>query len=248
MKIAYLDILYDGSDAFEDITEEMKKYVDPERDMIDYRYVTGTDNLEYLSFEALVLPKIIKKIDELRREEYDAVIVGCFFDPAVEAARELFDDIIVIGPGEASILTAAEIGNSFSIITPTLKTMPQTRRCVERVGLTSKLASIRALNIRVADMHRDPGIMEKRMREVIKEALDHDEAEVIILGCTYEAGRYRALQDAFSVPVIDPTIAALFQSHLWNERKRYCGWDVSRKCFYSKPPADETEKYLGFRI
>lgn len=48
----------------------------------------------------------------MRSEEagYDAVIVGCLYDPGVRVARELVD-IPVVGPLEASFQMAANFGD-----------------------------------------------------------------------------------------------------------------------------------------
>ena len=48
MKIAYLDILYDGNDAFEELASELNRHA-PEGVHVDYHFVTGTDNLEYMA-------------------------------------------------------------------------------------------------------------------------------------------------------------------------------------------------------
>ena len=47
MKIAYLDILYDGNDAFEEIATSLNQHA-PESVRVDYHYVTGANNLEYI--------------------------------------------------------------------------------------------------------------------------------------------------------------------------------------------------------
>ena len=247
MKIAYLDIIYDGNDTFEKITDELKKHA-PEGVLIDYHYVTGTDNLEYMVFEALVLPKIISKINDLRKMKYDAVILGCFFDPAIDAAKEVFNDIIIVGPGESSILTAAVLGKTFSLITPRKKTVPKTYETIERVGLTSRLASIKPLEIRVANLQKDHTLLNKCMEKCIEETLTQNQAEVIILACTMETGQYRSLQEKYNIPIIDPTIAALMQALLQYNLKKFCNWTYSKKCFYEMPPINEIQKYLGFTL
>ena len=247
MKIAYLDILYDGTDAFEELVYELRKH-SSEDTVIDYHYVTGADNLEYLAFEAFVIPRILVKIDQLRRLGYDAVIIGCCHDPAVDAAKELFDDIIIVGPLEAALLSASVLGKRISVIAVRDKTAPKTYECVERAGLTPKLASIRTLEIKVMDLQKDHDLLSRRMEEVVEKALTEDKADVIVLGCTMETGQYRALQIKFGVPIIDPSIAALMQAKKEYDCRKFCGWTYSRKYGYERPPREETEKFLGITL
>ena len=247
MRIAYLDIIYDENERFDELVYELRKHAADDT-VIDYHYVPGTDNLEYLAFEVLVMPKILFKIDQLRRENYDAVIIGCFYDPAIDAAKELFEDIIIIGPGESAMLTAAVLGKTFSIIAARSKHFPKMRECVERVGLTSKLASLRALEIKVSDLQKDHDFLSASMEKTIAKALEEDGAEVIVLGCTMETGQYKDLQEKFGIPIIDPAIAALMHAKMEYDCKKYCGWTYSRKCAYEQPPHTEVLKFLGIKL
>lgn len=247
MKIAYLDIIYDDSEIFEELAAELNKHA-PEGVTVDYFYVTGTNNLEYIAFENLVLNSIVLKIDEIRKMKYDAVIIGCFHDPAIDAARELFDDIIIAGPEESSIQLASILGKNYSIISVRNKVSEKMKENIMRIGLLSKLCSVRPLNMRVADLQKDHSLLLGSMRKQIAAALTEDHAEVIILGCTMETGQYKVMQDEFNVPVIDPAIAAMMNAVLQYNCKNICGWSYSRQCTYEKPPAEEAQKYLGINI
>lgn len=247
MKIAYLDILYDGSDAFEDLAAELNRHA-PRGVSVDYHFITGADNLEYIVFEELVLYRLIVKINDLRKENYDAVIIGCFHDPAIDAARELFDDIIIAGPGESSVQLASIFGKCFSVISVRHKTTEKMLENIHRSGLDSKLRSVRPLGIRVSDLQKDHSLLEQRISEEISLALEKDGAEVIILGCTMETGQYQALQKKFGVPVIDPAIAAMMNACMQYNCKTHCGWTYSRRCTFERPPAEEIRKYLKIEI
>ncbi len=244
MRIAYLDILYDGGDAFEELAAELNRHA-PEGVHVDYRFVTGTDNLEYMAFENLILHPIALKINQLRKEGYDAVIIGCFHDPGLDAARELFDDIIIAGPGESSVQLAALLGKRYGIIPVRMKTVEKMKENIWKTGLLSKLCSIRSLDIRVADLQKDHSLLSRRMDEKIELAVNKDGAEVIILGCTMESGQYKRLQEKFNIPVIAPAIAAMMNAVMQYNCKKYCGWTYSRACTYEKPPAEEMTLYLG---
>lgn len=247
MKIAYLDIIFDENEIFEELVIQLRKHVSDDT-IIDYHYVTGTDNLEYMAFETFVLPDLLFKINEMRGLGYDAVIIGCFFDPVLDAAKELYDDIIIVGVGESAILTALKLGKTFSIIAARSKHFPKMLEGIERVGVKSRLASLRSLDIKVSQLQQDHGLLSRRMGEEISKAVEEDMAEVIVLGCTMETGQYRRLQETYDIPVIDPTVAALMQARMEFDCRKHCGWNYSRACAYEQPPADEVEKFLKIRI
>lgn len=247
MRIAYIDILYEDSEVFEEIVIEMRKHVSDDT-VIDYHYVKGTNNLEYEVFEVFIMPEIIKKIDELRHEGYDAAVIGCFYDPAIDAAKELFDDIIIVGPGESAMVTALRFGKDFSLIIPSEKTYSKMADSVEKIGLASRMASIRTIGLNVVDLQNDHAILEEKMSKAISTAINEDHAEVIVLACTMETGQYKKLQAKFNMPIIDPTVAALMQARMEYECRKQCDWKYSRACKYKQPPADDAKRFLGITL
>lgn len=242
MKIAYLDPV-EESGAFEEIIFELRKYADKETE-IDFKHLSkGASDLEYICYEAFTVPEIICETKKLQDEKYDAVILGCFYDPGIDAVRECVNDIVVVGPGESSILLGRYLGSRFSIIAGRDKHLPRMREMVERVGISGKLASIRTLGIRVNDMQKDHDFLLKRITEEISEAINKDKAEVILLGCTMETGQFQKLQDMFSIPVIDPAVAALKTAEYLVRCKKMCGWTVSRAYSYEMPDLSEMKSH-----
>lgn len=247
MRIAYLDIIYDDTNSFEELAHELNKHA-PSGVTVDYHFVTGTDNLEYIAFENMVLHSIVLKINELRKLNYDAVIIGCFHDPAIDAAREMFDDIIIAGPGESAVQIASVLGKRYSLISVREKTTSKMLENIRNVGLIAKLASVRPLNIRVSELQKNHEFLLKRMNEEIEKAIMEDNADVIVLACTMETGQYRKLQEKFNVPVIDPSIAAMMHAIMQYNCRKYCNWTYSKKYTYEQPPKSEIERYLNIML
>lgn len=215
---------------------------------VDYHYVTGINNLEYLVFENMMLHSIILKINELRKLNYDAVIIGCFHDPAIDAAREMFDDIIIAGPGESAVQIASVLGKRYSLISVRQKTTTRMLENIRNVELITKLASVRPLEIRVSDLQKNHDFLLQRMREEIEKAIEEDNADVIVLACTMETGQYRKLQEKFKVPIIDPTIAAMMHALMQYNCKKYCNWTYSKQYTYEQPPKHEIKKFLKIKL
>ena len=140
---------------------------------------------------------------------YDALIIGCFGDPGIAAAREQLR-ISIVGPGEASMEQAAKIGR-FSIITLLDETIPLHECQVREAGRTEELASIKPVGIRVLDLPEDPRFTAQRIIEVGREAVHEDGASVLVLGCMSMSfmGVDDQVASETGVPVINPSRAAL---------------------------------------
>jgi allantoin racemase len=199
----------------------------------------GPRHLEYHYYETLVLPDLLHTIVEAERQGYDAAVIGCFYDFGLEEGRELTERLVVTAPCESSVLLAASLGHTFSIIVGRRKWIPQMHANVVRYGLQSRLASFRTIDLWVPQYHEDEAETARRFREQARKAVHEDGAEVIILGCTASAGFYRELQEELGVPVIDSAIAALKRAeHLVDLRDRF-GWSHSKVGGYESPPRQE---------
>jgi allantoin racemase len=195
----------------------------------------GPRDLEYRYYEALVIPDTLHRLRQAEKEGYEGAVIGCFYDPGVEEAREL-TNLIVIGPGEASMRLASVLGHTFSVIVGREKWIPQMRENVVRHGMEGRFASFRALDLPVCEMRADEAETARRIERAARAAVEEDGAEVIILGCTMEYGFYQDLQQKLRVPVVDPVLAA-FKTAEWlvGLKNRY-GWSHSKVRAYEPPP------------
>lgn len=173
-----------------------------------YSISSGPLSLESHYDDALAAAGILEAVDRLQTEN-DALIIYCFGDPVLEAAREM-SEIPVIGPGEASMHIAGMLSTRFSIVTVLPETVVSTRERMSRTRVDrSALASVRALGIPVLDLKKDPERTVKATAEVARLCIAEDSAEAIVLGCLGFAGLAGRIQQVVHVPVIDPALAAL---------------------------------------
>jgi allantoin racemase len=197
----------------------------------------GPDNLEYHYYEHLVMNGILGLIRRAERDRYHAAVVGCFYDPGLREARELVR-IPVTGPAEASMHIAATLGHKFSIIVGRRKWLPKMEDNINMYGLEKKLASFRILNLTVKRMRREREGLERAITREAKLAIVEDGAEVIILGCTVEAGFSRRLMQRLKVPVIDPVIASFKYAELLADLYNKLGLSHSKIYGYESPPKE----------
>ena len=82
-----------------------------------------------------------------------------------------------------------------------------------QLGIQGNIASIRDIDMPVLELD-DKAKMEDRLLKQILVAMDEDNAEAVVLGCTGMLGlgdilRKQLAQKGKSIPIIEPTAAAL---------------------------------------
>jgi allantoin racemase len=215
----------------------------PENTIDVVGFSRGTRHLESHYYEALTVPDIVHSVLEAEWQGYDAAVIGCFYDLALHESREMATRIAVTAPCESSLLLAASLGSTFSIIVGRRKWIPQMKANVQHYGFGERLASFRTLEFGVLDYHRDEAETARRFIEAGRKAVHEDGAEVIVLGCTASAGFYQQMQDALGVPVIDSAIAAVKHAEQLVEIRDRFGWGTSKVGGYEAPPAYEIEEW-----
>ena len=136
------------------------------------------------------------------------MILACFSDPGLEAAKEI-SEIPVIGIEESTLHVAAMLGARFSVMTPRKERIAARKEHVYIRGMDHFLASVRSLDLSVAETDADPERTKKRVLEVARLAAEEDGAEIIILGCAGMAGYAPELESKLGVKVLDPSAVAL---------------------------------------
>jgi allantoin racemase len=135
----------------------------------------------------------------------DALYIDTFGDYAIDAMRAL-GDVPVIGAGEATLHAAALVARRFSIVT----VWPHSMRYiydgrVAASGLAARCVSIRHLGEPVEVMARLQGEdtdVTARIAQACRDAIEHDGAEAIALGCTCMAPVHAAVAAAVDAPVL----------------------------------------------
>jgi allantoin racemase len=168
----------------------------------------GPETIESAYDEAHAIPPTLELVKKANREGYDAVILACFSDPGLEAAKEV-SEIPIIGIEESTLHVASMLGARFSIMTPRRQRIANRKEHVHMRGMDHFLASVRSLDLSVAETDADPEKTKKRVLEVAKAAAEEDGAEVIILGCAGMAGYAPELESKLGVKVLDPSAVAL---------------------------------------
>ncbi|MGQ9583831.1 MAG: aspartate/glutamate racemase family protein [Anaerolineae bacterium] len=163
----------------------------------------GPVTLESSYDEAYAIAPTIDLVKEAQGKGYDAIILACFCEVGVEAAREI-SSVPVFGLEAPTLSMAILLGEKFGIMTEKRPRVAMKKLHVRRLGLLERMASIRPLGLSVAELHADPEGTKARGLALARQMVEEDGAEVIILGCAAMAGYDTDLQRALGVPVLDP--------------------------------------------
>jgi allantoin racemase len=188
----------------------LRSYAAPFTDVGIEDVPEGPASIESMYEEYLSIPAAVRRAVELEQEDWDAIILGCYGDPGLDAFRELLS-VPVIGPGEATALMAASLGHRFSIITITESVIAGTEKQIRNVGVGEKLASVRVVGIPVLQLHHDRERTIEATIEQGRRAIEEDRADTLILGCMSMGFLEIAEEVApvLGVPVLNPGRVAL---------------------------------------
>lgn len=167
----------------------------------------GPASIESAAQEQRAAAGIASRAPELTG--YDAIVIGCFGDPGLDAAREGAASPVV-GPAQAACHLAAQLSDRFGILTVVDEVVPVLRRLVRRYGLEDSLAGVRAVEVPVLEL-RTRGAATFEALEAEGAALVGDGAEALVLGCMTMGFLDVAerLQRRIGVPVVNPVLAGL---------------------------------------
>jgi Asp/Glu/hydantoin racemase len=139
--------------------------------------------------------------------EHDAIIVACFSDPGLSALREVLD-IPVVGIGEASFLTAVQLGARFCVVTVGPRVVPIIEEAVHATGLTSRFAGVEIVDS-AALQAPDPVPL---LLQGVEKAVRDRGAEVAILGGAAFAGLAAQVSAQSPIPIVGSVEAAAAQA------------------------------------
>ena len=198
-------------------------------------------HLEYQSYVALVVADIVGHV-YAARNDFDAVVIGGFYDLGLSEAREVSGRAVVTAPCQAATAIACNLGNTFSIVVGQRKWIPKMRANVRAYGYDHAMASMRPLGLGVHDFQNSDRTRD-RLLEVGRQCVDEDGAEVLIIGCNAGFGFNEMLSDALGVPVIDSLQASFKYAEFLADAALRFGWYPSRKWGSAAPPEDEIEDW-----
>jgi Asp/Glu/hydantoin racemase len=129
----------------------------------------------------------------------DAVLIGCFGDPGLDALRELAP-VPVLGLADAA--AAAAGGRRFGVVTGGVAWKPMLEEFFTSRGVGAQLAGVRTVAPSGGEIARDPEGALASLAAACRASVEEDGAEVVILGGAGLAGLAARLATRVPVPVL----------------------------------------------
>jgi allantoin racemase len=220
--------LYDGI-----IKETLSPYSRGDTQIV-ISHLEGPENIDYYYSKHIIELAVCERVMKAEEEGFDAVIVGCCYDPGVRVARELVS-IPVIGPLEASILLSPYYGHDYVIVTDHHKAVPYLRDMV-KVYASGNCLGVSCINWWITDMIRDTEGVARDAQAAAKREMENAGAEVAILACTIISActekylrEHKADRD---LTILNPNTMALKMAESLADLSRQGLYNISRQAYY----------------
>lgn len=138
----------------------------------------------------------------------DAVLLGCFGDPGLEALKEVAP-VPVLGLAEASAQAALARAPRFGVVTGGAAWGPMLTEFFAARGLAAALAGVRTVAPTGGEMTRDPAAACDLLAAACDACAAEDGAQVVILGGAGLAGFAAPLAGRVRVPLVCSVEAGL---------------------------------------
>jgi allantoin racemase len=142
------------------------------------------------------------------RTNYDAVVIGAFGDPGLEAAQDIAE-APAFGLGRSGLGAAVAGGRRFAIVTIGAQMRSEIERTVAALGLSNQLVATRFLKGAVLDVAKDRAAFSNALVALANACVEENGAQAILLGGAPFAGMSADLAGRIVVPVFDGLACAL---------------------------------------
>ncbi|MCL5734711.1 MAG: aspartate/glutamate racemase family protein [Actinobacteria bacterium] len=217
------------------------------------RGLTDLETQPYNYFHTLGDSEILYMIMQAERDGFDGVVINCYHDPSLLAARQAVD-IPVAGFGESSMLLALTMGRKFGLFCPSPLGVPDFEDRVAQYGLKDRCVGVLPGYLPSADQEAalvDAHAAIEEFTAVARELISRG-AEVIIPGCGLiapcvrfapgcEAEYPNGITEIDGVPIMDLYGAAVKMVETLIALKRAGSPWISRKGVFARPSAKAFE-------
>jgi allantoin racemase len=239
-----------GTDAYDRIIDETLSPLAMPDTRLEIRNLIGAPvNIDYFWPKHLVEAAVFEEVMRLEEEGFDAIVVGCCYDPGVRVARELVD-VPLVGPLEAALNMASYFGHRPTVITDHHKAVPYLEDLVLVYG-QQNVRNVRSIGWWVTEMIREPSEVAKDAVAECQRALEEDRADLAILGCTIVAAcltqHIRDTGEFREVPIVNPNVLALKSAETLADLWQRGEYRISRRNYYEKQTARDPAEFEEIR-
>lgn len=150
---------------------------------------------------------VARKVVEVARLGYDAIVGTAFLDNGLDAARELVH-VPVVGPAKTTLYMASTLANKFAVVTAAGDLPKHIWALAKVLGVVDRIVAIPTLKCTVADFLRDEDSAVAMITAMGRQLMEEQGAEAIVLGCGATTGLASRVARELGIPVLDPGLTA----------------------------------------
>jgi Asp/Glu/hydantoin racemase len=205
--------------------------------------------------------EVFEAVLQAEKDGFDAVIVYCFSDPALDEMRQAVD-IPVVGLGQSAMMLASLMGARFGLVAMAPASIARNEQLARKYGVFDKLLTpIRPLPLPLVEQEKmilNAATGIEAFRTVAREYI-RDGAEVLIPACGALNLALRfcpgvpelpdGLVEVDGVPVVDAVSSAVKMAEMLVDFKHAGIPWISRKASYSRPTEEvctEALRKIGY--
>lgn len=174
---------------------ETARKIAPGANVVGWTSTKGPPAIQGEADGDAAIPPLLELVAKAEEAGAKAIIIGCFDDTGLDAARVLVS-CPVIGIGQAAYHLASLFGPRFSVVTTLAVSVPILAANVARYGLDENLSRIRASGVPVLALEEDRQNATRQVKAEIQAAFRDDDIDIVVLGC---AGMVHIIDDSADV-------------------------------------------------
>jgi allantoin racemase len=191
----------------ETVKSLMDKYKEPGTTIEIINLHKGSVSIESAYDAAWSALNTVQAVEQAEQDGSRGVILYCFEDPALQAAKEAVK-IPVVGLGEATYYFAGILGPKFGLITANPTDHGNKMNNLRSYELDHKCVGIDSVGVPVLQLKENDRLVEEAFVTCAQRLIQKG-ADVIIIGCGSLLWIADSLSQTLGVPVVLPAAAAL---------------------------------------
>lgn len=228
-----------GTTAYDDLINETLSHYAMADTALEVTHLEGCPaDMDYFYPKHMVEASLFEAVKKSEEQGFDAVIVGCCYDPGVMVARELVD-IPVVGPFEASLSMLSYYGRNAVIVADHVKAGSQMKDNVKLYGASERILGLDVIDWYVKDMVLDTTAVARDVVEQTAKSIERTGAEAVILNCTIIAASYQKYLmqggEKAPFPILNPNLMALSVAETLANLHQKGNYQISRLGYYGQP-------------
>jgi len=144
------------------------------------------DDVDYDEAQTAAILKAVRKANT---EGYDAIVIACHYDPALDQARAA-SQVPVVGPLQLTTAISTQYGPKFAVITDIEEAEVVIGDLVASYGHADACVGVRSIGWDGDDILEDPRGAARAVDAIVEELAAAGEVQLIVIGCTIVSSAY----------------------------------------------------------